>query len=69
MSRSLLHRLTPFVRSVGPGVVTGAVGNPDRLDRPTTAVLIAGDLFAVNGRFAVPPTPQTEYSVTRIFLP
>lgn len=51
------------------GVVTGAVGNPDRLDRPTTAVLVAGDLYAVNGRFSVPPTPETEYTVTRIFLP
>ncbi len=50
------------------GVVTGSIGDPDALDRPTTAVLIAGSLYAVNGRFSTPPTPTTEYDVTRIAL-
>ena len=51
------------------GTVTGGVGRWSRLDRPTTAVLIRGDLYAVNGRFSVPPTPDTRYWVTRIDLP
>ncbi len=50
------------------GVVTGAIGDPDTLDRPTTAVLIAGSLYAVNGRFSTPPTSSTPYEVTRIAL-
>lgn len=49
--------------------VTGELGTEDRLDRPTTAVLVAGDLYAVNGRFSVPPTPDTRYWVTRISVP
>ena len=56
-------------RGARTGTVTGAVGKPYRLDRPTTAVLIHGDLYAVNGRFSTPPTPTTRYSVTRIDLP
>ena len=51
------------------GSVTGELGKRDRLDRPTTAVLVDGDLYAVNGRFAVPPTPETRYWVTRISVP
>lgn len=50
------------------GVVTGAVGDPDELDRPTTAVLLAGSLYAVNGRFSTPPTTTTTYDVSRVPL-
>lgn len=51
------------------GAVTGELGLDDRLDRPTTAVLVAGDLYAVNGRFSVEMTPDTRYWVTRISVP
>ena len=50
------------------GAVTGAVGDPDALDRPTTAVFAAGSLYTVNGRFSTPPTPTTTYDVTRVPL-
>lgn len=49
------------------GTVTGELTDPD-LHRPTTAVLAAGALYAVNGRFGVPPTPRTEYGVIRVAL-
>lgn len=49
------------------GRVTRALTDPD-LDRPTTAVLAAGALYAVNGRFGVPPTPTTPYQVVRVEL-
>lgn len=54
-------------RSGRTGTVTGSVADPD-LDRPTTAVLIRGSLYAVNGRFSVPPTPTTPYDVVRVAL-
>jgi len=50
------------------GIVEGAVGDPD-LDRPTTAVLSAGALYAVNGRFSVPPTATTPYDIVRVDVP
>ncbi len=50
------------------GTVTGRLTDPD-LDRPTTAVQLAGALYAVNGRFSTPPTPTTAYSVVRVALP
>lgn len=49
------------------GTVTGRLGDAD-LDRPTTAVLIAGALYAVNGRFSTPPTATTPYDVVRVAL-
>lgn len=33
---------------------------------PTTAAWVAGSLYAVNARFNVPPTPETEYWITRV---
>ncbi len=50
------------------GRVTGRVGDPD-LDRPTTAIIEQGALWAVNGRFSVTPTPTTPYDVVRVALP
>ena len=50
---------------------SGAVGRElvdDDLDRPTTAVRIGNALYAVNGRFQVPPTPTTPYDVVRVAL-
>ena len=49
------------------GAVTGELTDAD-LHRPTTAVLAAGALYAVNGRFGVPPTPRTEYGIVRVAL-
>jgi hypothetical protein len=49
------------------GRVVGALRDPD-LDRPTTAFVQAGALYAVNGRFAVTPTPTTRYAVVRVAL-
>ncbi len=49
------------------GAVVGRLTDPD-LHRPTTAVLAAGALWAVNGRFGVPPTPRTAYGIIRVGL-
>lgn len=38
------------------------------LDVPSTATVAAGRLWAVNARFSTPPTPNTEYVVTRLPL-
>lgn len=38
------------------------------LDRPTTAALIDGALYVVNGRFSVADEPQTTFYVTRLEL-
>ncbi len=50
------------------GRLTGTLTDPD-LDRPTTAVVLAGSLYAVNGRFSTPPTRTTPYSVVEVALP
>lgn len=46
---------------------TGVIAerSPDELDRPTTAALVAGSLYVVNGRFSV-AGPTTENFVTRL---
>jgi hypothetical protein len=38
---------------------------PEQLDRPTTAALVAGSLYVVNGRFSI-AGPTTENFVTRL---
>jgi hypothetical protein len=43
----------------------GTFGSP-HLDIPTTAAWQAGRLWAVNARFATPPTPDTEYDIVRL---
>lgn len=48
-------------------VIDGALRDPD-LDRPTTAVVAAGALWAVNGRFGVTPTASTRYQIVRVPL-
>ena len=39
--------------------------SPEQLDRPTTAALVAGSLYVVNGRFSI-AGPTTENFVTRL---
>lgn len=38
----------------------------DDFDIPTTVALLGDSLYAVNARFSTPPTPDTEYWITRI---
>ena len=39
---------------------------PGELDVPTTATVRLGALWVVNARFGTPPTPETEYWITRL---
>jgi len=39
---------------------------PNGLDIPTTAAFSLGKLWAVNARFTTPPTPTTDYWITRL---
>ncbi|MDQ3937879.1 MAG: PQQ-like beta-propeller repeat protein [Chloroflexota bacterium] len=43
----------------------GSITSSD-LDIPTTATVAAGRLWAVNARFTTPPTPDTDYWITRL---
>jgi hypothetical protein len=38
------------------------------VDVPTTATITLGGLYVVNARFTTPPTPDTEYWITRLPL-
>jgi sugar lactone lactonase YvrE len=38
----------------------------DDFDTPTTAALLGRSLYAVNARFNTPPTPETDYWITRV---
>jgi hypothetical protein len=49
------------------GVVLGDLTDPS-LDIPSTATVAAGRLWAVNLRFATPPTPTTPYWITQLPL-
>ena len=51
------------------GLLEGDVEDPltaESLDVPTTVALLRHSLWAVNARFNTPPTPDTEYWVTRL---
>ena len=50
-----------FERALLLGEMTSA-----GLDIPTTATLAAGRLWVVNARFTTPPTPTTDYWITRL---
>ena len=59
--------------SLARGVVRGTITDPGApgaplLDVPTTATVAAGRLWVVNARFTTPPTPDTEYWITRLPL-
>jgi sugar lactone lactonase YvrE len=47
------------------GAVTGVLQSPD-FDVPTTVAGFADALYAVNARFGVQVTPETEYAVVRV---
>jgi sugar lactone lactonase YvrE len=47
------------------GTVVNTLTDPD-FDIPTTVTGIGEALYAVNARFSTPPTPDTEYWITRL---
>ena len=55
-------RLAPDLRS---GRLVRTITSDD-FDVPTTLARLGHRLYAVNARFSTPPTPQTEYWVTRV---
>ena len=55
-------RLDPGYAS---GRVVRTITHPD-FDVPTTVARKRGSLFLPNARFSTPPTPETEYWVTRV---
>jgi hypothetical protein len=52
-------------RRLTRGVVVDRITDED-FDVPTTAALLRRSLYAVNARFNTPPTPDTEYWITRV---
>ena len=52
-------------RHLTTGSLVRELTSPD-FDVPTTATLAAGRLWAVNARFGTPPTPTTEYWITKV---
>ena len=52
-------------RKLLSGRVVRMITHPD-FDVPTTIARLGSSLYAVNARFDTPPTPDTEYSVTRV---
>jgi len=52
-------------RRLTRGVVVDRITDDD-FDVPTTAALLRRSLYAVNARFNTPPTPDTEYWITRV---
>jgi sugar lactone lactonase YvrE len=67
--RNQLNRVAVF--RLGAGLASaqllGEMTSPD-LDVPTTAAVSAGRLWVVNARFGTPPTPSTQYWITRLPL-
>ena len=52
-------------RDFASGRVVRTIKNPD-FDVPTTVARKRGSLYLPNARFTTPPTPETEYWVTRV---
>jgi hypothetical protein len=52
-------------RGFRSGRVVSTITHPD-FDVPTTVARKRGSLYLPNARFATPPTPETEYWVTRV---
>jgi sugar lactone lactonase YvrE len=62
LNRIAVIELAPDLKS---GVITEYLTAPG-LDVPTTAALFGSSLYAINARFGVPPTPETEYHVVKV---
>jgi hypothetical protein len=52
-------------RGFGSGRVVRTITHPD-FDFPTTVARKRGSLYLPNARFSTPPTPETDYWVTRV---
>jgi hypothetical protein len=52
-------------RNLSEGTIERQIVDPD-FDVPTTIARSGGRLYAVNGRFNTPPTPETEYQVVKV---
>jgi hypothetical protein len=52
-------------RGLRSGRVVRTITHPD-FDVPTTVARKRGSLYLPNARFTTPPTPETEYWVTRV---
>jgi hypothetical protein len=52
-------------KGFGSGRVVRTITHPD-FDVPTTVARKRGNLFLPNARFTTPPTPETDYLVTRV---
>jgi sugar lactone lactonase YvrE len=62
-----LNRVEVF--ELGTGLASAAFQGfltSSGLDVPTTAAFVRHGLYAVNARFSTPPTPDTEYWITRL---
>ena len=62
LNRIAVIELAPDLKS---GVITEYLTAPG-LDVPTTAAIFGSSLYAINARFGVPPTPETEYHVVKV---
>jgi sugar lactone lactonase YvrE len=58
----LMMRLNPDLTS---GEILGTITDPS-LESPSTAARFGNSLYLVNARFEVPPSPDTEYWVTKV---
>ena len=52
-------------RDLDSGRIVRTITNPD-FDVPTTVARQRGSLYLPNARFTTPPTPATEYWITRV---
>ena len=62
MRRIAVVRLDSRLES---GTIVRYIRDP-AFDIPTTIDRFGNRLYAVNGHFATPPTPSTEYSIVRV---
>ena len=53
-------------RSYRSATLTGTITDPN-FAVPTTVAALGPFLYAVNARFGTPPTPDTTYTVVRVF--
>jgi hypothetical protein len=66
-NRSNKIAVVRLARDYRSGRVVRTITHPD-FDVPTTVAVKRGSLYLPNARFATPPTPDTDYWVTRVGL-